>query len=305
MFTKILFPIDFKKHSEGVLSGLYSLKNFGVNEVVLLNVIEYDIEKLMESGVDVDGLIQKLKKDSEEKLAKKTEELRRNFKVKTLPPIPAMDPVKEIAKVAKQENVSLILLTSTISGLKGSLMGSVSGGIVREAELPVMVLKAKQDAGEGYYELQFKRLFDRIIYPNGYAGDSLAIKDKVKEAALMGGKEIELVYTLEIDDIIKKENLEDKIKHPLVPIPNLTEILSKYWMESHKKLEEIQKSFENQGISTKIIIKIGSPNKEIRKIANEDGATVIMLNSGKELSTELESIIRYSEVPVIVYKGVN
>jgi len=302
MFNKILFPIDFKKHSEAVLSGLYSLKKFGVEEVVLLNVIEYDIEKLMESGVDVDGLIQKLKKDSEAKLVKKTEELKRNFKVKTLPPLPAMDPVAEITKVAKKEDVSLILLTSTSSGLKGSIMGSVSGGIVRGAEVPVMVLKAKHEAGEGYYELQFKRLFDRIIYPNGYTGDSLAIKEKVKEAALMGGKEIELLHILEIDDIIKKENLEDQIKHPLVPIPNLTEIISKYWIEAYKKLEDVQKSFENSGISTKIVIKIGSPNKEIRKIANEDGGTVIMLNISKELSNEVESIIRYSDVPVIVFR---
>ncbi|GEM_PF-143988 len=305
MFRRILFPTDFSKQSEAILRGLHEFKKYGVDEVVLANIIEHDVVALIEGGVDVDEFIQKLKKEAEKKLSQSASVLNRGgFKVKLTPPIPSANPVDEIVKTAREEDVSLILLGSRSRGFKGSLMGSVSEGVVREAKKPVLVLKTKPDAGEGYYEMVFRRLFDRIIYPHDLSEISQKIEDFVKEASLLGGKEVIIVHVVAADDVVDKEVGKEEVIHPLVPIPNLTEMLSKHWMRARTYLGNIKKNFEIAGIKARVILRVGSPHKEILKIANEEGGSVVMISS-KGLTPNVDSVVRYSEVPVIVYHSIS
>ena len=301
MFRKVLFPTDFSKQSEAILRGLHEFKKYGVDEVVLANIIEHDVVALIEGGVDVDEFIQKLKKEAEKKLSQSASVLNREgFKVKLTPPIPSANPIDEIVKIAREENVSLILLGSRSRGFKGSLMGSVSEGVVREAKKPVLVLKTKPDAGEGYYEMVFRRLFDRIIYPHDLSDTSQKIEDFVKKASLLGGKEVIIVHVIAADEIIEREVEREEVMHPLVPISNLTEMLSKHWMEAQTYLSNIKKNFDIAGIKTRVNLRVGSPHKEIIKIANEEGASVVMISS-KGLTPNVDFVVRYSEQPVIVF----
>lgn len=301
MFRKVLFPTDFSKQSEAILRGLHEFKKYGVGEVVLANIIEHDVVALIEGGVDVDEFIQKLKKEAEKKLSQSASVLNgEGFKVKLTPPIPSANPIDEIVKIAREENVSLILLGSRSRGFKGSLMGSVSEGVVREAEKPVLVLKTKPDAGKGYYEMVFRRLFDKIIYPHDLSDTSQKIEDFVKKASLLGGKEVIIVHVVAVDNIVDEEVGKEGAMHPLVPIPNLAEILSEHWIKAQTQLNSIKKSFEVAGIKAKVTVRVGSPHKEILKVANEEGGSIIMISS-KGLTPVVDSVVRYSEQPVIVF----
>ncbi len=303
MFRKILFPTDFSKHSEAILKSLHELKKYGVEEVVLAHVIEHDVVALIEGGVDVDDFIQKRKREAEKRLSQSAMFIRKDFKVRVLSPIPSIDPVEKIVKIADSEDVSLILLGSKSSGLKSSLMGSVSEGVVRETKKPVLVLKTKPDAGEGYYEMVFRGLFDRIIYPHDLSDISQEIKDFVKKASLLGGREVIIVHVLAVDDVIDKRIGKEEVMHPLVPISNLTEILSEHWMGAQDCLNDIKRSFVGAGINAKIILRVGSPTKEILNIVDMVRGSVIMVNGKKGLTPNADSIIRYSEVPVIVFRS--
>lgn len=303
MFRKILYPTDLSNNSEVILRGLYELKRIGVSEVVLAHIVEYDAVGLIEGGVDIDKFVMKLKNKAGKKLSEFASILKRDFEVKLLPPIPSVNPVEEIVKIANNEDVSLILLGSKSSGLKSALMGSVSEGVVREVEKPILVLKMKPDTGEGYYGMVFRRLFDKIIYPHDLSDISQEIKDFVKKASLLGGREVIIVHVVEIADIIDKQVGKEDVMHPLVPISNLAEMLSEHWMEAKNHLDKIKRDFVGAGIKVKTILRVGSPNKEIPKIASMEGGSVIMISSKKGLTPNVDPIIRYSEIPTIVFRS--
>jgi len=303
MFRKILYPVDFSKSSEIILRSLDELRRIGMNEIVLAHVIEYDPVGLLEAGIKIEEYITKFKNKAERKLSQFASVLKKNFKVKLLPPIPSVNPVNEIVKIANAEDVSLIFLGSKSNILKSALMGSVSEGVVREAKKPVLVFKTKSNAKEDQYRKILRKLFDRIVYPHDLSDLSQEIKEFVKNASLLGSREVVIVHVVGMDEIIDKKVIKEEVSHPLVPIPNLVEVLSEYWVEAREYLNEIKKYFVGAGIDAEIVLKVGSPNKEIPKIANMVKGSVIMINGKKGLTPNADSIIRHSNIPVIVYRS--
>ena len=102
MLNKILLATDFSKTAELLMNCLSELKDLGIEEVLLVHVVNIQHAKLSAG---------QLKKKNEEKLQQvknKIEE--KGFKVDIRVPIGG--PTEEINRIANQEDVGLILIAS-------------------------------------------------------------------------------------------------------------------------------------------------------------------------------------------------
>lgn len=287
MLDKVLFPTDFSKVSESILEWLPSLKCLGIEELVLVRVINLNKVEGVASGFNVDTWIKSEEEEGRKKLLEwinrlKEQEINAGF----VTPIPRGDPVWEIVKTAENENASFIVIGSKGKGiLKETLLGSVSEGVVRRSKVPVMLVKPKYFKKEnGSLECEMKRNpFDKILFAYDFSEYSRSIIEYVKHAAISGGKEVVVVNVMEDTED------EDKGREEI--------------------MDSARKELESRGIKAKTVMKKGKPHKEIIKTAKEEDASIIMMNSrglgfmGAVLGSTTDSVVRHSEVPVFVFKN--
>jgi len=143
MFEKILYPTDFSDVSKKAFDVVMQLKDLGAKEVVVLHVIDsrffdamawYATKNLADIEVDIVDVVKK-EIDSIEEDLRKT-----GFKVGVR--IEKGIPAGEILRVAKEENVSVIVIGSHgMSNIQEMLMGSVSEKVIRRSEDLVLVVK--------------------------------------------------------------------------------------------------------------------------------------------------------------------
>jgi nucleotide-binding universal stress UspA family protein len=143
MFKKVLFPVDFSDVSVRALDYIIELKDSGVEEVVIINVIEDKYFYLLGefTRLDIEKFEADIKKNVTGKLntvANKLSDAGFKVKVKITRGIPA----NEILKAEKEEKVSMIVIGSHgMSNLKEMLLGSVSETVIRKSQKPVLVVK--------------------------------------------------------------------------------------------------------------------------------------------------------------------
>ena len=272
MLERITFATDFSEANMKVMEYLPQLKDVGVEEVIVVRVINLNRIVGVAGGVNVDEYIEECRREAEVKLAEvvsKIEEM--GLRAKPFLPIPAGDPVMEIIKAAKESGSKMILMGSRGRGLiKEILLGSVSEGVVRKSDLPVFVIK---------HTTNVNSLFDRILYAHD-----------LKEHS-----EVAMRYVRHIAERIKSE----------VILVHVVEKGEKFAKEKLKVIEE-----ELVGLNFRTIIREGAPHKEILKVCEEVGATSIFIGGGipetiseKLLGSTADAILRYSKVPVFVAKS--
>lgn len=288
MFKRILFPTDFSECSHKVLEYLVELRNT-IQEIVLVRVINLNRLIGVTSGVDIDAWIKHEEEESEKKLSELINFLQQHrIKASYISPIPAGDPVTEITKAAEKEKASLIVIGSRGKGiLKEILVGSVSEGVVRKATVPVIVIKSKlvEKNGRIRCEVKFTKLFDRILYTHDLSEYSNKIINYVKQAALSGGRDVILLHIIEGED--KEEVRKD----------------------AEKKLVEIKSELETENIGVEVIIRTGTPYKEIIKVAKEKDTSLIMMGSrgkgfveGMLVGSTTDAVVRHGDTATFVYK---
>jgi|Deesub1362A_J573_1020465.scaffolds.fasta_scaffold00028_132 nucleotide-binding universal stress UspA family protein len=286
VFQRVLLPTDFSRYSKRTLECGAELVDIGVEEVILLHVGTYDPFILSLVRVDVEEFIEKLKEDSTEKL----EEAARIFeggkvKVKRLFYAVSGDPAEKILEVAEEEKVDLILLGSRGHGLlRSKLIGGISESVVRKSNVPVLIVKFEvvEEAGEYHCQKTFSRLFEKIIF----ATDTSPIDPDLMTFLKMV-KSIGEVYFVHVVEEIKEDKIETEVE----------------------KTAEILAALKSKIGGGEIKITWGNPIKEILKIANEEGVSLIVIKStGKnesereKLGKTADSIIRHSKIPVLVFK---
>ncbi|MBN1380987.1 MAG: universal stress protein [Deltaproteobacteria bacterium] len=143
MFKKVLFPTDFSGVATAALDFLIQLKEAGVEEVVVLNVIEDKYFYLLGefTRLDIDKFEEDIKNDVTTKLNAVANTLANaGFKVKAK--IARGVPANQILKEEEEENVSLIVIGSHgMSNIKEMFLGSVSETVIRKSQKPVFVVK--------------------------------------------------------------------------------------------------------------------------------------------------------------------
>lgn len=271
MFERILFATDFSEPNLKILDYLPQFSELGVEEVVVVRVINLNRLIGAAGGININEYIEVCQKEAESKLVEVVNRISSlGFKAKPVIPVPAGDPVNEIVKVAKQNDAKLILMGSRGRGLiKEILLGSVSEGVVRRSDIPVMVIKHKTNV---------RRLFDKIIYAHDLKDHSDVVMKYVKYIANRTNCEILLVHVVE-----KEEFAENKLKA-------IEDELSRF--------------------KFKTVVRHGTPHKEILKVCDEESATSIFIGGGipetvaeRLLGSTADAILRYSKVPVFVAKS--
>lgn len=132
-FKKVLLALDFSEVSKKALKYTKGLKKAGVDEIVILHVVD---SKRMETEKEKVELFELAKKETD---AAEKELIRSKFKAKSIYKIG--DPLQEILNLAEAENVSLIVMGSHGKGkVKEWLAGSVSLSVVRTANRPALLV---------------------------------------------------------------------------------------------------------------------------------------------------------------------
>jgi nucleotide-binding universal stress UspA family protein len=148
MFRKILYPTDFSEVSKTAINYLIQLKDAGAEEVVILHVVDtrnLHIPDLYDAFADLSMLGEKQAVSAKKKALKMVKELSAAG-IKTSLRIEKGIPFKEILRMEKEEDVSLIVVGSHgASNVKEMLLGSVAEKVVRKAEKPVLVVKRQPD----------------------------------------------------------------------------------------------------------------------------------------------------------------
>ncbi|WP_457590367.1 universal stress protein [Geoglobus sp.] len=185
MIKRVLYPTDFSRASELGVSVLEELRLAGVQEVVLVHVI--DLNRLIGpvSGIDIPAVLHDYEdetKRSLERFGKSIEEM--GFEVTVLEPV-AGDPSSVISDVAIEVGADLIAIPSHGRGLiSGMLLGSVSEGVVKKSRIPVLVIKFISEDGE--LRKLYDRLFGKILLAYDFSENSDELVRYVREFAVRG-----------------------------------------------------------------------------------------------------------------------
>ena len=143
MFKTILYPTDFSDVSNSALDYVKQLKKSGGENVILLHVIDQRSMQAIDQLAGLNSL--ELEREIMARADKELEEIEKDlkksgFEVKTL--LQRGFPVREILKVEKEENVSVIVIGSHgKSNLEEMFLGSVSEKVTRKCKKPVLIIK--------------------------------------------------------------------------------------------------------------------------------------------------------------------
>jgi nucleotide-binding universal stress UspA family protein len=149
-FTKILSPIDFSDPSHAALETAASLaKQFGA-ELLLVHIVPAIPDLPSSVSILKEGQYDEpLHKEEATRLAALAQKLTRTG-IKTESAIgTANDTAMEIIRIGEENNADLIVIaTHGLSGLHKLVFGSVTDKVLRESQVPVLVMHTKKAAAE-------------------------------------------------------------------------------------------------------------------------------------------------------------
>lgn len=288
MFRKTLIPTDFTDEADQVLHYSLGLKDLGMREVVLIHVIDVGQALLL-------PVSEKIKSTIAEKLAERAAIYKKNgIKAKTI--IAEGEPIDKIIEQAEKDGVSLIVTGSHGKRLVDEFLGgSVSEGLGRKSDVPILILRydiLKEKKQEELAKMA-DQTFKRILLPHDFSPVSkkaLGYARKLKQA---GAEEIVLLH------IVDSKRLETEQEE--------RELLAINQRETVAAENEIKRS----NIKTKSYCQVGDPLHEIlTKADDEDISLIVMGSHGKGIVKEWLlgsvslNVIRTANRPaLIVHEG--
>ncbi|WP_273565527.1 universal stress protein [Maribacter halichondriae] len=181
---KIIVPLDFSEQSEYALKVAVSLAKKHGSEILALHMLELNQAMITSSeGFHPEQTVFLIK------LAEKRfrEFLDKPYvkDVKVIPIIKHYKVFSEVNEVAKEHNAELIVMGSHGSdGLKEIFVGSNAEKVVRNADIPVLVIKNEIE--------NFK--IDRFVFASDFKQENLLAFQKAKAFAALLSAEMDLVY---------------------------------------------------------------------------------------------------------------
>ncbi len=138
VLSRILCPTDLSSHSGEALREISGLP--GIGELLLLHVV---------SSGETDQELQEKMQSAENEMSKIERSLVHEG-ISCRSSVRVGNPVSEIFRMAEEEDVSLIGLSSYGEGWRGGvLLGSIAAEVARHAARPVLVIKNRLHAGAG------------------------------------------------------------------------------------------------------------------------------------------------------------
>ena len=284
LFKKVLIPTDFSRHGEHLLGCIPDLKNAGTEEVVLLHVIDpIKIVHWTDILAGIDGqAVKEIKEEVRRELEKIALKTKLDQKIIIKYRVEVGLSYQEILRVAREENVSLIIMGSHgRSFMKGAMLGSVTENVLRHTNIPLLIEKFKFIETEDNLICQriCEEMFGRILYPTDFSDSSLSALSVLKQLKRAGAREVVAAH---IQDTRKL-------------LPHLANKMDKFNKTDTDRLGEIKKQLESIGYRVKTILRDAIPFVEINKIAKEEDVSVIVLSTKGKSAVEETLIGSVSE----------
>ena len=281
MFEKVLFATDFSDYSEKMTDCIGEVP--GVKEIVLLHVIDPKRFGYWEASQET--LVKKAKLLLDEK--------KRFFRSagKTVKALVAVGiPPKEILRVADAECVSLIAIGAKGMGtLRGVLIGSASYEVLRYGKVSTLLMRYKvlEKLEGSVFEKYCERTFSRVLYPVEFPAGPEKILSLIKE--MPPADKVMLAHVIAAEGTEKE--LEDRIR------------------EAETVLKGMQDDLKAVGRDASYHVHAGYPAIEINRVAEEEGASLIVMDARGEagvgkvrVTAATENVIRTTSRPVLVIK---
>ncbi|KPJ63639.1 MAG: hypothetical protein AMJ45_07175 [Syntrophobacter sp. DG_60] len=286
---KILFPTKFRELAFDSLVALTDLKRAGLEEVILLHIIE--IEKV---GFTPYGGYLKEEEERLREIAKirfeEWQEVLQKKDINSKVYIEVGRPVGRMLSVAEKEKVDLIVAgRKKRGGLKRLYMGSTMLDLTRSSKLPIMVFKYMADferEGEVFIRIN-DRPFERLLVATDWS--------KPSERALE--------YVFKFKNLIKQVDVLHVLSNRLIK-----EEFEKAKIENKEKFKVWASKFEKEGIKASFHVGVGKTADEILdRIETHDTTMIIMGTTGKDslwkefwLGSVSHRLAELAEVPVLL-----
>jgi nucleotide-binding universal stress UspA family protein len=296
MFRRILFPTKFEEFSLEILKSISCLKSGGLEEAVLLHVI--DIDKAY-SRADWGGIVNltTIHENATEQLSSYAEYLRsEGVNVKTT--VATGPLVSEIIRIGQDEGVSLIVAGRQKRSRLGDLfIGSTTDRIIRKASVPVLVNKYHTvKEVEGVVIERFcPNMFQKVLYAVDWSPCTERAEEYLPLLQQMGSSEVIIVHIA--DDLVKRSTLRKDQAQETIEVRT-------------EKLDSLEQELRTRGVQAKAyLLEEGSPYQGINRIATEEDVSLIIMGSHGKSHVEgilwgsvSQRVVEYSEKPVLVVK---
>lgn len=294
VLRRILFPTDFSTFANTVFDCLPALKTIGVEEVVLANIIRtgdalfaetYNREAFRYIYWSVTEQLNVQRMGLE------------GYGLKVLTRIGYGNPGSELAQIAEEDRVDLIVIGAQGTSLGSELMmGSTAFEIIRKAPVPVLLFQAEAVRSFGHIQCRWNcaKLFQKILHPTDFS--TCADQAWNVLVNLLSGQTQE-VMILHVQD-------ERVMKHrPAAQLADFDRI-------DQDRLRERCQQVQEKDVRVRALIRRGIPFRETLRVAEEEKVTLIILGSRgrsavQELITgsTLENVARLSQLPVLIVRS--
>jgi len=297
MFKKILFPTSFGEFSREILQSIVCLKAAGLEEVVLLHVIDTDSLYSEIDGAVVLNL-DLIKKEANKRLDSYATYLS-DEGLASKPLVANGRLLSEIMRVTTEESVSLIVAGREKRGILGELfVGSTTHGIIRKSTVPVLVAKHHtiREIGGQVQERFCTDMFRKILYPTDWSACAERAKEYLRPFRQVGASEVIVAHVT--DD-------------GLTEVEFVTEGIREQWKaESEERLKNLEKELAQWGFRVRtFLIRNGQPYQNIVELASDVDASLIVMGShGRGFVAQTiwgsvsQRVAEHSEKPVLVVK---
>lgn len=310
MFGKILFPTSFEEFSLPILQSITCLKRAGLQEVVLLHVVDTGILSTEVDGglpVTVDTIrkaltssIDMIRETAAKHLSNYADYLRsEGIDVKT--ELVTGKVVPEILRAATENDVSMIVAGRQKRDVLGEIfVGSTTDRVIRKSKVPVLVAKyhTLRLMGKEIQERFCTDMFRKMLYPTDWSPCSERAKSYLSLLHDAGASEVIIAHVI--------EDFPDYADVPLHFKEDAREAIAK---KSREGMGQLAEELEAQGFRVRASLLYGEPYQEIMRIATEEDVSIIVMGShgrgflkGILWGNVSQRVVEYSEKPVLVVK---
>jgi len=296
MLKKVLFAVDFSPFTERMLECAGELAGVGMNEMVLLHVI--DAKMHAEYGEHLSPAYTAMEEEARRQmvlLAGRTDGS--GYKVKTV--IKAGSPAPTIVETAREEDVDFIYLGAHGKGFFNRLLlGSVSEKVLALSDRPVMIQQCRVNEGEGggfACENVCKLLLENILIANDFSEYAEKIKPVLENFTASFCAPVTLLHVQEGKSTFGWDAAFKARKEK-----------ARSEMEA---LQEFADSLAPSCRSVSVKLVEGNPAQWILQVAEDMNASLIIIGAfgyrttGGFLGGVAQRVVRESERPVLVLKA--
>lgn len=181
---KIIVPIDFSQHSDYALEAAAKLAKKYNAQILALHMLEISDSMLINSDQEQQAKVVFFMKLAEQKFeAFLNKDYLSNIDV--VPIVKHFKVFSEVSQVAEEHNADLIVMGSHgTSGLSEIFVGSNTEKVVRNSEIPVLVIKSKPQSAD----------FKTVVFASDFSAEAIQTYIDASKLFVTLGSEMHLLY---------------------------------------------------------------------------------------------------------------